>query len=171
YTYEGGIATPLIVHWPKGEDTELRNMLVNHYGHLTDIMATCVDVSAATYPLERSGKAILPMQGKSPVPHFAGSDNHRGKLFWEHEANIAMRDGKWKLVAKIPEGESFDPGNLRLYNLEDDPIELMDLAVNEPERVKRMYAEWRAWAAQIGAFPLDTRNYGLRAQTYRRVIN
>lgn len=171
YTYEGGIATPLIVHWPKGVDTELRNTLVSRYGHLTDIMATCVDVSGATYPLEMNGKAIQPMEGKSLLPHFAGLDNRRGKIFWEHEANIAMRDGKWKLVAKTPEGVSFDPRNLRLYNLEDDPIELTDLAAGEPARVKRMYAEWQAWATRIGAFPLDTRNYGLRAQTYRRVIN
>ncbi|GGG86144.1 hypothetical protein GCM10007415_19530 [Parapedobacter pyrenivorans] len=171
YTYEGGIATPLIVHWPKGVDMELHNTLVSRYGHLTDIMPTCVDVSGATYPSEMNGKTIQPMEGKSLAPHFAGLDNHRGKIFWEHEANIAMRDGKWKLVAKTPEGESFDPQDLHLYNLEDDPIELTDLAISEPKRVKRMYAEWQVWAMQIGAFPLDTRNYGLRAQTYRRVIN
>lgn len=171
YTYEGGIATPLIVHWPRGVAKEHRNTLVDQYGHLTDIMATFVDVSGATYPSEVNGKAIHPMEGKSLVPHFAGLENNRGKIFWEHEANIAMRDGKWKLVAKTPEGEPFDPHSLRLYNLEDDPVELRDLSAGEPERVKRMYAQWQAWATQIGAFPLDTRNYGLRARTYRRMIN
>lgn len=171
YTYEGGIATPLIVHWPKGVDKELRNTLVSRYGHLTDIMATFVDVSGAAYPLERNGKAIHPMEGKSLVPHFTDHDNNRGKIFWEHEANIAMRDGKWKLVAKTPEGEPFDPRSLRLYNLDADPTELSDLSASEPERVARMYAEWRTWGTQIGVFPLDTRNYGLRSQTYRRVIN
>lgn len=34
-----------------------------------------------------------------------------------------------------------------------------------------MDAEWQAWGTQIDAFPLDSRNYGLRAQTYRMVIN
>src|SRR5690606_35990036 len=140
YTYEGGIATPLIVHWPKGVDKGRRNTLVSQYGHLTDIMATCVDVSGATYPLEMNGNAIHPMEGRSLVPHFTGHDNNRGKIFWEHEANIAMRDGKWKLVAKTPEGESFNPRFLRLYNLDADPTELTDLSASEPERVARMYA-------------------------------
>src|SRR5690606_16095689 len=141
------------------------------YGHLTDIMATCVDVSGATYPLEMNGNAIHPMEGKSLVPHFTGHDNNRGKIFWEHEANIAMRDGKWKLVAKTPEGESFNPRFLRLYYLYADPTELTDLSASEPERVACMYAEWQTWGTQIGVFPLDTRNYGLRRQTYQRVIN
>ncbi|RQP18240.1 MAG: arylsulfatase [Parapedobacter sp.] len=171
YTYEGGIATPLVVHWPDGIDSALRNTFVSHYGHLTDIMATCVDVAGAAYPTEMNGNTIHPMVGKSLVPHFTGHDNNRGRIFWEHEANIAMRDGKWKLVAKTPEEQQFDPHNLRLYNLEDDPIELTDLSAVEPERVQRMYAEWQAWGEEVGVFPLDTRNYGKRGQDYRRHIN
>lgn len=171
YTYEGGIATPLIVHWPAGIAEALRNTLVSQYGHLSDIMATCVDVSGAIYPARRGDHDIHPMVGKSLVPHFTGGDNQRGKIFWEHEANIAVRDGKWKLVAKTPEGHPFDPGSLRLYNLEVDPIELHDLSTREPERVRRMYAEWQEWGEKVGVFPLDTRQYGQRAQAYRRNIN
>ncbi len=171
FTYEGGIATPLIVHWPAGIVDSLRNTFIRQYGHLTDIMATCVDVSGATYPTEVNGLAIHGMVGKSLVPHFAGRDNKRGKIFWEHEANIAMRDGKWKLVAKTLEEHQFDPRNLRLYNLEEDPIELTDLSSAEPERVQRMYAEWQRWGEEVGVFPLDTRNYGRRGQDYRRHIN
>ena len=171
FTYEGGIATPLVVHWPNGIDRKLQNTFVTHYGHISDIMATCAEVAGATYPTEWKGKAIHPMVGKSLVPHFSGHDNQRGKVFWEHEANMAMRDGKWKLVAKTPEEHEFSTASLRLYNLEDDPVELNDLSAAEPGRVKRMYAEWQAWAADIGAFPLDTRNYGKRAQDYRRQIN
>lgn len=171
YTYEGGIATPLIVHWPDGVAGALRNTFVSQYGHLSDIMATCVDVSGAAYPTLRNGHRIHPMVGKSLVPHFTGGDNQRGRIFWEHEANLALRDGKWKLVAKTPEGQPFDPSSLRLYNLEDDPIELHDLSAHEPERVQRMYAEWQNWGKEVGIFPLDTRRYGQRAQTYRRDIN
>lgn len=171
FTYEGGIATPLIVHWPEGIDESLRNTLVSRYGHLTDIMATCVDVAGATYPMAVNGKAIHPMVGKSLVPHFTGHDNNRGKIFWEHEANIAVRDGNWKLVAKTPEGQQLDVHSLQLYDLAADPIELNDLSAREPERVRRMYADWRTWGEQVGVFPLDTREYGERARVYRRTIN
>src|SRR5690606_37649559 len=99
FTHEGGIATPLVVHWPEGIKQELNNRNVKEYGHLTDIMATCADVAKASYPATFNGHTIVPMQGKSLTPHFAGNSNNRGKVYWEHEANIALRDGKWKLVA------------------------------------------------------------------------
>ncbi|MGV3763152.1 arylsulfatase [Parapedobacter sp.] len=171
FTYEGGIATPLVVHWPDGIDGALQNTFVSQYGHLTDIMATCIDVSGASYPTTLHGDTIYPMVGKSLVPHFTGHDNDRGRIFWEHEANIAVRDGRWKLVAKTPEGHPFDPDSLRLYDMESDPIELTDLSAHEPDRLQRMYAEWQAWGKEVGVFPLDTREYGQRAQAYQRQIN
>lgn len=171
YTHEGGIATPLIVHWPEGIQAGLNNSFVNEYGHITDLMATCVEVSGAEYPREYKGFKIHPLAGKSLLPHFSGGSSHRGKVFWEHEANIALRDGKWKLVAKTLQDEEFDPANLELYNMETDPVEMHDLAGEKPELVKAMYAQWLEWAKRINVFPLDTREYGARMQAYRRSVN
>lgn len=171
FTHEGGIATPLIVHWPKGIKPALNNRYVAEYGHLTDIMATCVEVAKADYPSTSKGKTIVPMQGKSLMPHFVGNSNRRGKVYWEHEANIALRDGKWKLVAKTEEGSVFDKATLQLYDMDADPSEMNDLSKQHPEMVREMYADWEQWAHSIGAFPLDTRGYGVRINTYRRAIN
>ncbi|SDE04898.1 arylsulfatase [Niabella drilacis] len=171
FTHEGGIATPLIVHWPKGIAARLNNQFVSGYGHITDIMATCVAVSGAQYPSAFHGHNIHPMEGKSLLPHFSGQSNNRGRIYWEHEANIALRDGKWKLVAKTPEGEKFTMASLQLYDMDADPTEMKDLSRKEPERVKALYADWEQWARKIGAFPLDTREYGVRMQAYRRNIN
>lgn len=171
YTYEGGIATPLIVHWPKGINGKLNNSFVSEYGHLSDIMATCVEVAGAKYPTVYEGHKITPMVGKSLVPHFKGSSNNRGKVYWEHEANIALRDGKWKMVAKTDEGDAFDKKNIQLFDMDADPTEMNDLAAQYPERVRAMYEDWYSWANKIGAFPLDTRKYSDRMQVYRRTIN
>lgn len=171
YTHEGGIATPLIVHWPKGINQNLENKFVSEYGHLNDIMATCVDVSKATYPKTFAGHTITPMQGKSLVPHFNGKSNNRGIIYWEHEANIAMRDGKWKMVKKTEENHELDVNGLELYDMEADPSEQNNLAAKYPERVKSMYASWLKWAKSINAFPLDTREYNVRMQAYKRKIN
>lgn len=43
--HEGGIATPLIVHWPKG--IAARDELRHRAGHLIDIMPTCVELAGA----------------------------------------------------------------------------------------------------------------------------
>jgi arylsulfatase A-like enzyme len=171
YTYEGGIATPLIAHWPSGIDKKLRNAFIPEYGHVSDIMATCLEVAKAKYPEKYQGNAITPLEGKSLVPHFKGKSNSRGVVYWEHEANIAVRDGKWKLVAKTPEGAAFSKSSLELFDMEADPSEMNNLSQKFPDRVGAMYEAWLKWANKIGAFPLDTRNYGLRMETYRRTIN
>lgn len=171
YTYEGGIATPLIVHWPKGIDPKLNNSFVGNYGHINDIMATCVEVSKATYPATFNSHKIVPLAGKSLVPHFSGKDNNRGAIYWEHEANIAARDGKWKLVAKTPEGAQFSEKALQLFDMDADPTEMNDLAAKNPAEVKKMYSNWLQWAKEVGAFPMDTREYGKRAEAYKKNIN
>lgn len=171
WTHEGGIRSPLVVHWPNGIDPSLKNGFVRNYAHLTDIMATCVDVSGAVFPTQMNGQHIIPVEGTSLTPHFSGQDNKRTPIFWEHEANIAMRDGDWKLVAKTPENEEFDPNSLELYNINEDPTELNNLADIYPGKVDSMYAAWDIWANKVGVFPMDTREYGVRSQAYKRMIN
>ncbi|MDF3076993.1 MAG: sulfatase [Sphingobacteriaceae bacterium] len=171
YTYEGGIATPLIVHWPNGISKQLYSTFVSDYGHVSDIMATCVDVAKANYPKKFNGNTITPLQGKSLAPNFTGGHNNRGAVYWEHEANIALRDGKWKLVAKTPEDAAFSIKTLQLFDMNADPSEMNDLAAKYPDRVKTMYASWLSWAKNVGAFPLDTREYGARIEAYKKQIN
>ncbi|MDR0713512.1 MAG: arylsulfatase [Bacteroidales bacterium] len=171
YTNEGGIATPLIVHYPNGISKKLNNTFVDEYGHLTDIMATCAEVGKATYPETSKGHAITPMQGVSLTPNFSGQRTGRGTTCWEHEGNIALRDGKWKIVTKTKEGDPFDAASVQLYDMEADPTEMNDLSKTDPERTKRMFAAWTQWAQDIGVFPIDTRTYGERQRAYKRIIN
>ncbi len=146
WVHEGGIATPLVVHWPAGfaAHSELRH----HPSHLIDIMATCVDVSGATYPTEYKGQAIQPMEGKSLRPAFGGDRSiEREAIYWEHEGNRAVRVGDWKLVAK---GRN---GTWELYDLAADRSELADLAADQPERVETMAALWETWAKRANVLP------------------
>ncbi|MGH7943686.1 MAG: arylsulfatase, partial [Opitutaceae bacterium] len=73
YVHEGGISTPLIVHWPAGMKIEGRRegamgRLCSEPSHLIDIMAACVDLAEAKYPAEFAGAAIHPMEGRSLMP-------------------------------------------------------------------------------------------------------
>lgn len=148
WVHEGGISTPLIVHWPAGIAPDRRGMLERQPGHLIDLMATCVDVAGASYPKEIAGKTIKPMQGVSLVPALNGrSLSRRAPIFWEHEGNRAVRDGKWKLVAK--EHQPWE-----LYDMELDRSELNDLAKANPTKVKELSAHWDTWAARSDVLPL-----------------
>jgi arylsulfatase len=145
FNHEGGIATPLIAHWPAG--IAARGELREQPGHLVDVMATCVDLAGAKYPAEFHGQAIQPMEGRSLVPAFANQPIQRDALYWEHEGNAAVRVGDWKLVRL---GRN---GPWELYNLKTDRTELHDLAAAEPARAAELAAKWDAWASRANVKP------------------
>ncbi len=148
WVHEGGIATPLIAHWPKGIPESQRNQLAQAPGQLVDLMATCLDVAGAKYPAEFRGQKITPLEGVSLRPAFAGKPLPRAQpLVWEHEGNRAIREGDWKLVAKGPKGA------WELYNLAADRPEMNDLASQQPERVEALAAKWDAWAKRAHVLP------------------
>lgn len=156
FTHEGGVSTPLILHWPKGlnlspEAPVLRptpqGVLSDTPGHLVDLMATLVDAAAADYPTEFKGHAILPMEGVSLRPLFNGRPVTRSNpIFFEHEGNRAIRAGEWKLVQK-------HLGPWELYDLEKDRTEQVDLAPREPARAAALQAQWEAWAERAFVDP------------------
>lgn len=147
WVHEGGIASPLVAHWPNG--ISVKGTWTDHVGQLIDVMATCSDVGEAPYPETYNGNAITPLEGTSLAPLFTGEDaeGHPEGLFWEHEGNRAVRLGKWKLVSKWSKPED---GRWELYDMEADRSELNDLAAEMPERVAELSAMWEAWADKVG---------------------
>lgn len=148
FNHEGGIASPLVVHWPAG--IPARGELRSQPAHLIDIMPTCVAVSGATYPTQRGGKSIQPMEGVSLLPAFAGQSLARDALFWEHEGNAAVRSGQWKLV------RMHHKGPWELYTMDEDRTEQNDMARTEPERAKELRTRWESWAERAKVLPYPT---------------
>jgi arylsulfatase A-like enzyme len=145
FNHEGGIATPLIVHWP--DRIKSPGGLRTEMGHVIDIMPTCVDVAGAAYPTEFDGKPILPMEGRSLIPALDDKPIEREALFWEHEGNAAIRSGDWKLV------RAGRKGPWELYNMAIDRTELHDLSMQEPTRKKELEDQWEAWAKRTNVEP------------------
>ena len=141
FTHEGGIATPLIAHWPAGIAADRRGGIEPAPGHVIDVMPTLVEVCDATYPAEHRGHHTLPCEGTSLVPAFAGQPIHRWKpIFWEHEGNKAIRSGRWKAVLK-------HGGPWELYDMEADRTELRDLAAERTAVRDLLVNQWTEWAA------------------------
>ena len=144
YAHEGGISSPFIACWPAVIKPTANP--VNAVGHETDLMPTFLEVAGATYPAHVAAGPIPALVGQSLAPLFDGSTRTRGTIFWEHEGNKAVRDGKWKLVSRFPEG-------WELFDMEADRTELHDLAAAEPERARAMAAMYEEWAKSIGVQP------------------
>jgi len=145
WAHEGGIATPLIAHWPAV--IKEGGKLTHEPGHVIDLMTTCLDMAGAEYPQEHAGRRITPLEGKSLSPVFeTGSREPHQAIYWEHEGNRAVRQGDWKIVSDYP-------GGWQLYNLAEDRTELNNLARKNPAKLKELAALYKGWADRVGVLP------------------
>lgn len=146
WTYEGGIATPMIARWPK---TIAAGSRTDQVGHVVDFMPTVMELSGADYPALRNGKGIPAHEGHSLVPILNGQMRAGHEfLCWYLYGNRAVRQGRWKLVwgATSQKWELFD--------MQTDRTETTDIASLHPDRVTRLKAAWHAWAERTGV-PLE----------------
>lgn len=144
WVHEGGIASPLIVHWP--DRIEQGGSIASETAHVVDLMATALDAAGAPHPGSRAGRDSIPVEGTSLLPALNAEPLEREAVFWEHEGNRAVRSGKWKLVSR-------HPGSWELYDLVADRTEAHDLAAKAPERVADLSALWEDWAARTAVVP------------------
>ncbi len=148
---EGGIATPFIAHWPKGIKKQ-RGKITNTQSHIINIMPTILEIVGAGYPENFNGNAILPLEGKSLLPTFIhGSQPEPEYQFWEHSNNCAVRKGKWKAVSR------FGTDEWKLYNLETDRTEMINLAEQYPDIVQDLVSQWQQWAMRCKVIPKGTK--------------
>jgi arylsulfatase len=150
WVHEGGIATPLIVHWPNG--VAARGELRHDPSHVIDVVPTILEAAKAKRPGTWDGHPVPESPGKSLITAFDrdGTVRHEG-LWWEHEGNRAIRVGDWKLVAARNRP-------WELFDLATDRTETRDLAQERPEMVEELARRWQGRYDEILA--LTRRNAG-----------
>jgi arylsulfatase len=141
FVHEGGISTPLIVHWPAG--IRAVGQLRHNPGHVIDLVPTILELVGGSKPTVWNGEPIPPAPGRSLVPALAGDGAvARDYLWWFHSGNRAIRVGDWKLVS-----EKDRPWEL--YNLAADRGESNDLSAKEPGKASQLE---RAWSERLEEF-------------------
>jgi len=145
WVHEGGCATPLIAHWPRG--IRARGELRHTAGHVIDIVPTILELAGAKrLPVEAPaapGKSLLAALGKDVTIQ-------RDSLWWLHDGHRAIRKGDWKLV--VAKGEQPE-----LFNLREDRTETRNLASKFPERARQLAAAWDSQLAAIRELALRDR--------------
>ncbi|MCB9148389.1 MAG: arylsulfatase [Caldilineaceae bacterium] len=152
WVHEGGIATPLIAHWPAGIPANAAGggRIVHEPTHVVDMMATCLDVAGVGYPSEHKGNIIQPIEGESVAPLLRGERWTRERpIFWEHEGNRAVRLAEWKLVSKFP-------GEWELYHMDDDRTERHNLLERNQTKAADFMRQYTVWAqrCEVREWPL-----------------
>jgi arylsulfatase len=135
WVHEGGISTPLIVHWPAG--ISAKGELRQTPGHVVDFVPTVLELAGVQKPKEWKGEPIPEAPGRSLAPAFAKEVTiPHESLWWLHEGHRAVRVGDWKLVAA--KGDPWE-----LYDLRTDRAEQNNLAAKMPDKVKELERVWQ----------------------------
>ncbi len=156
FTAEGGIRAPLIVKLPGA----MANAgVINHsFVHVRDIMPTILDVVGVEPPREINGHQVVTMHGGSLLDFLGGmvEGPYTGasQVGYELFGMKAYFDGDWKILWMPP---PFGPGEWQLYNVKDDPAEIVDLGDQDPTRLAEMIAQWEQYKEDMGVldFALD----------------
>jgi arylsulfatase len=136
WVHEGGIATPLIVHWPAGG---LRDgSIVHNPFQLVDVVPTVLDALAVDSRTE----------GRSMLGALRGEPVAEATLYWEHTGNCAVRRERWKLVREHPHG-------WELYDLARDRAETRNVSGEHPDVVASLAAAYDEWADRVGLIPWE----------------
>jgi arylsulfatase A-like enzyme len=151
YVHEGGISSPFIASWPNVIKATQKPIGIP--ADIIDIMPSFVEASGATYPVTFNYTAIHPIAGKSLIGVFTGGRLEERPIFWEHEANRAVRYQSWKLVSKAKKQLPF-AGAWELYDINADRSETVDLSKKHPKVVEDLASMWDKWAKDNRVYPL-----------------
>ena len=164
YTYQGGVADPLVVSWLGG--IEARGEVRNQYHHAVDIVPTILECVGLEMPDQVQGYAQSPLPGVSMRYSFGADGPTEKKVqYYEMMGTRALWHEGWHVVAqRAPQqgANAADYGNdiWELYHSEEDRSEVHDLAAEHPDKVKELVNLWYVEAGKYDVLPLDNRSIG-----------
>lgn len=150
-TFDGGMHVPALVHWP-GHIPQGQKL--DTVASTADVFPTICHAAGVELPGDRTydGHNLWPVFTEhAPSPH--------PFLAWQNGPQLAIRQGKWKLVLNgvihdgTPEGDKPLQGDdaVFLSDLEKDPGETTNLRHQEPKVLDELQTkvhEWRKQAEQ-----------------------
>ncbi len=160
--HEGGVADPLIVHWPAG--IRARGEVRRQYVHAIDVAPTLLDLVGVELPVTVGGIEQRPHEGSSFAAALDddGAPDPRETQYYEMFGCRAIRHGRWKAAVYHPiqvDQPPLEDDTWELYDLEADPAETVDLAEAHADVLEDLVGRWWAEAEAHQVLPLDNRPF------------
>jgi arylsulfatase len=161
YVFQGGIADPLVISWPKG--IAARGEVRSQYHHSTDIVPTILEACGVEFPDHVDGVQQAPLSGVSMGYSFGSADAPTTKetQYYEMFGNRGIWHRGWKAVTEhgpISGLGDYDNDRWQLFHTEEDRAEAVDLAEQHPEKVEELKALWLREAQANNVLPLNDLN-------------
>lgn len=165
--YEGGVRSCAFVNWPG----QIRsNAVVNAPLHIVDLYPTLLRLAGAKV------EQALPVDGQDCWPAIAhgAKSPHEEILINASPKSGALRMGDWKLVINGDRADAEDAEGagsrdearaerLELFNLAEDPGEKMNLAQENPQKLRELRERYDSFARQQVAPKAGPKPAGFRA--------
>ncbi len=172
-TYRGGCAVPFVVSWPRHFASQHGNR--HGFVHVIDVMPTILDLLGIAPAQSIAGIAQAPLEGTSFAAQLAdphASSSHRIQ-YYEILGHRALHMDGWRAVCPWPGSPSWAEGGRgwsaellardldrleqsgwELYHVDRDPGEAVNLAGQQPERLRTMISMWWHEAGRYNVLPL-----------------
>jgi hypothetical protein len=169
----GGTRNGLVVSWPAG--IKDKGGLRTQFHHVIDVVPTIYQATGIKAPDAVDGIKQTPIAGVDMTYSFgnASAPGMRKSQYFETGGHRAIyHDGwvaasfhgvPWQLTGSV----GFKNNVWELYNIEEDFSQAVDLAKNNPQKLKELQAVFDTEAKQFDVYPLDDRFAERAANTYR----
>ncbi len=163
-SHYGGSRNPLVVHWPEG--IEAKGEVRTQWHHVNGIAATIMEAADLPFPTSVNGVEQKPFEGESLLYSFndaEAADTHTTQYF-EMFGNRAIYDNGWTATAKhSTPWESAPDATLaedkwELYHVAEDFSQAVDIAAENPDKLKELQALFLKEAVKYNVLPLDDRS-------------
>lgn len=124
YAYEGSAGVPMLMLWGDEVMRAPRGQLRNELVELRDLLPTFLDAAGAPRPESVEGLSMLhPVKGLRTAWR-SWLDLEHATIYWPGNNWTAMTDSRWKYIFHAHDGSE------QLFDLQEDPQELVDLSAN-----------------------------------------
>ena len=177
-THEGGVADPMIVHWPTGIGTDGGTR--HQYTHAIDLLPTVLELIGIDPPEVIAGVPQTPIEGVSFAASLGDADAPSTHVtqYYEMLGSRAIYHDGWKAVVfhsprfiaydGTDTSRPFDEDVWELYHVDEDFAEVHDLAAEEPDRLAALVELWWSEAERFQVLPLNNEPGRFGDPTYRR---
>jgi arylsulfatase len=177
-THEGGVADPLIVHWPSRLGTGGGTR--HQYVHAIDLLPTLLELIGIESPDSISGVEQSPIEGvsfASTLEDPVAPATHTTQ-YYEMLGSRALYHNGWKAVVfhtppfiaydGSDTSKPFDDDVWELYHVAEDFSEVDDLATSHPAKLEELKELWWVEAAKYQVLPLNNQPGRFGDPRYRR---